>query len=375
MSSRASLARSYPTGPGPATIGPMDRKLAWVGLNLLPSLTPRRRELLLRRCGGPAEACEALARGLPEDLRAEIGDKVSSELATADPEQEILLAGRAGAEILTLDDPGYPAPLREIPIPPPVLYVRGGWKPEDACAVAIVGTRRCTSYGRVVAKKLAAQLAGRGVTVVSGLAPGIDAAAHEGALSVGRTIAVLGSGLGKPYPAGREPLIAEIAKRGAVMSEFPWEMPGSQWTFPRRNRIIAGLARAVVVVEAPERSGALITVDHALAQGKEVLAVPGPITSEASRGSNRLLQDGAKPVLSADDVLAELGMPSLPLPAAPTLPPEAQSVYGLLSQEPLDPSEIVARTGLPHPQVSQILLDLVLAGRVQELPGRKYVRA
>ncbi len=353
----------------------MERKLAWVGLNLLPSLTPRRRELLLRRYGGPVEAWEALARGLPEDLRAQIGDRVTSELAAADPEQEILRADRAGAEILTLDDAGYPAPLREIPMPPPVLYVRGGWEPRDASAVAIVGTRRCTSYGRLVAKKLAAELAARGVTVVSGLAPGIDTAAHQGALSAGRTIAVLGSGLGNPYPAGREPLMAEIAGRGAVMSEFPWEMGGSQWTFPRRNRIIAGLAVAVVVVEAPERSGALITADHALAQGKEVLAVPGPITSEASRGSNRLLQDGAKPVLSAEDVLAELGMPSLPLPTAPTLPPEVQNVYELLSQEPLDPSEIVARTGLPHPRVSQILLDLVLTGRVQELPGRKYVRA
>lgn len=353
----------------------MDRKLAWVGLNLLPSLTPRRRELLLRRYGGPVEAWEALARGLPEDLRAEMGDKVTSEVANANPEQEIFLAERAGAEILTVDDPGYPAPLREIPAPPPVLYVRGGWEPRDACAVALVGTRRCTSYGRFVAKKLAAELADRGVTVVSGLAPGIDTAAHEGALSAGRTLAVMGSGLGNPYPAGRESLIAEIARRGAAMSEFPWGMPGAQWTFPRRNRIIAGLAKAVVVVEAPKHSGALITVDHALAQGKEVLAVPGPITSEASRGSNCLLQDGAKLVLSAEDVLAELGMPSRPLSAPPTLPPEAQSVYELLSREPLDPSEIVARTGLSHPQVSQILLDLVLAGRVQELPGRKYVRA
>lgn len=352
----------------------MDRKLAWVGLNLLPSLTPRRQDLLLRRYGGPIEAWEALRKGLPEDLRSEIGDRALSELEKADPERELALAEQAGARVLTVDDPDYPPALREIPSSPPVLYVLGKIEPVDTCAVAIVGTRRCTSYGRLVAQKLAAALAGQGVTVVSGLAPGIDTAAHQGALSSGRTIAVLGSGLGKPYPAGSERLIADIALRGAVFSEFPWEMPGSQWTFPRRNRIIAGLARAVVVVEAPDRSGALITVDCALAQGKEILAVPGPITSEASRGSNLLIQDGAKLVLSAEDVLAELGMPSLPLPPPPELPPEVQPIYELLSQEPLDPSEIVARTGLSHAQVSHILLDLVLAGRVHELPGRKYVR-
>lgn len=353
----------------------MDRKLAWVGLNLLPSLTPRRRELLLRHYGGPVEAWEALAHGVPDDLRAEVGDRVTSELATADPEREILLADRAGAKVLTLDDPDYPPPLRRIPAAPPVLYALGGWEPRDSCAVALVGTRRCTSYGRLVTRKLAAELASRGVTIVSGLAPGIDAAAHEGALSAGRTIAVLGTGLGNPYPAGSEGRIAAIASRGAVLSEFPWETPGAQWTFPRRNRIIAGLARAVVVVEAPQRSGALITVDYALAQGKDVLAVPGPITSEASRGTNRLLQEGAKLVLSADDVLAELGMPSLPRAPSPALPLESQRVYDILSREPLDPSEIVDRTGLPHGRVSQILLELVLAGWVEELPGRKYVRA
>ncbi len=355
----------------------MDRRLAWVGLNLLPSLTPRRRDRLLQHYGGPVEAWQALAGDISAELRTDIGEKALSERKEADPEREILLAERAGAEVVTQDDPHYPAPLREIPAPPPVLYILGRWEPQDACAVAIVGTRRCTSYGRLVARRLGADLAGRGVTVVSGLAPGIDIAAHQGALTAGRTVAVLGSGLGKPYPAGSERLIGEIAEHGAVLTEFPWEMAGAQWTFPRRNRIIAGLALAVVVVEAPQRSGALITVDYALAQGKEILAVPGPITSEASRGSNRLIQDGAKLVLSAEDVLSELGMPQ-PIPAqllAPTLSPDAQRVYEVLSLEPLDPSELVARTGLPHSHISQILLELVLAGLAEELPGRKYVRA
>ncbi len=353
----------------------MNRKLAWVGMNLLPSLTPRRRDLLLRRYGGPVQAWEALAAGVPDDLRSEIGDTARSEVHQADPERELLLAEQAGARVLTLDDPDYPAVLRDISATPPVVYVLGSLEPEDTRAVAIVGTRRCTSYGRFVAKRLASELAGQGVTVVSGLAPGIDAAAHEGALTSGRTVAVLGTGLGNPYPAGSERRIQEISQRGAVLSEFPWMTRGSQWTFPRRNRIIAGLAQAVVVIEAPERSGALITADYALAQGKDVLAVPGPITSEASRGSNRLIQDGAKLVLSATDILSELGMPSLALPPPPKLAPDVQRVYDLLSQEPLDPSEIVGQTGFPHARVSQILLDLLLSGHVHELPGRKYVRA
>lgn len=355
----------------------MDRRLAWVGLNLLPSLTPRRQDLLLRRYGGPVEAWQALARGLPDDLRRDIGERVAPELEEADPERELALAEDAGAWVLTRDDADYPPLLREIATAPPVLYVLGRWEPQDACAVAIVGTRRCTSYGRLVAKRLGAELAGRGVTVVSGLAPGIDTAAHQGALSAGRTIAVLGSGLGNPYPAGSERLIAEISHRGAVLSEFPWGMRGSRWTFPRRNRIIAGLAQVVVVVEAPERSGALLTADCALAQGKEVLAVPGPITSDASRGSNRLIQDGAKLALSVDDVLSELGMPPL-LRTDRTecaLSPEAQRVHALLSLEPLDPSELVSQTGLTHGQVSQVLVELVLSGLVQELPGRRYIRA
>jgi len=353
----------------------MNRKLAWVGINLLPTLTPRRRDLLLRRYGGPVEVWEALTTGLPDALRSEIGDTVLPEVQHADPERELVLAEQAGARILTLDDPDYPAALRGIPAAPPVVYMLGNLEPEDACAVAIVGTRRCTSYGRLVAKRLSSQLAARGVTVVSGLAPGIDAAAHEGALSAGRTVAVLGTGLGNVYPAGTERRVEEISRRGAVLSEFPWMMRGSQWTFPRRNRIIAGLALLVVVVEAPDRSGALITANYALAQGKDVLAVPGPITSEASMGSNRLIQDGAKLVLSAADILSELGMPSLSISPPPSLPPETQRVYDLLSQEPLDPSEVIAQTGLSHAQVSQILLDLVLSGHVHELPGRKYVRA
>lgn len=355
----------------------LEEKRAWVGLNLLPSLTPRRRGLLLERFGGPKEAWEALGRGPLPELFGAAAPQIWAERQKADPEEELRKAARAGAHILTLEDERYPEPLREIADPPPVLYVLGEWREEDRLAVGIVGTRRATSYGRLVAKKLAQELAERGVTVVSGLAPGIDTAAHEGALLAGRTLAVLGTGLGKPYPAGSERLLRRIAEQGAVLSEFPWDMEGAQWTFPRRNRLIAGLSLLVVVVEAPERSGALITADYALEQGKEVLAVPGPITSEASAGTHRLLKEGAKPVTCVEDILEELGM--LPLgprraTREPELSPEAAKVYSLLSLEPLTLEEIVVRTGLPHGQASQILVELVLSGLVEELPGRRFVR-
>jgi len=358
----------------------MERKLAWIGLNAIPSLTPGRLGRLLGRLGGPVEVWQAPRTELVAILGEEVGDKVARERAQADPEREVTLAGRLGARIITWEEEAYPKALKEIPDPPPVLYVLGEIEEKDELAIAIVGTRRCTSYGRVVAERLARELAARGVTVVSGLAPGIDTAAHRGALSSGRTIAVLGTGLGKPYPAGSESLIRRIAASGAVISEFPFEQGGMQWTFPRRNRIIAGLSLEVLVVEAPARSGALITVDRALEQGKEVLAVPGPITSEASVGTNRLIREGAKPVTCLEDILEEL--PLRPLEPvvrdaepATDLDDDARTVYDLLGLEPLGLSELVERTGLPHSRLSQILVELELAGLVQEVAGRRYMRA
>ena len=356
----------------------MERKLAWIGLNAIPSLTPGRLGRLLERLGGPVEVWQAPRTELVAILGEEAGDKVARERAQADPEKEVTLARQLGARIITWEEEAYPKALKEIPDPPPVLYVLGEIGDKDELAIAIVGTRRCTSYGRVVAERLARELAAVGVTVVSGLAPGIDTAAHRGALSSGRTIAVLGTGLGKPYPAGSEPLIRRIAGSGAVISEFPFEQGGTQWTFPRRNRIIAGLSLGVLVVEAPARSGALITVDRALEQGKEVLAVPGPITSEASVGTNRLIQEGAKPVTCLEDILEELPLHLEPVVQGdrPTtdLDDDARTVYDLLGLEPLGLSELVERTGLSHSRLSQILVELELSGLVREVTGRRYIR-
>ncbi len=358
----------------------MDRKLAWVGLNALPSLTSHRLRRLLSAFGGPAEAWRAPQGALARVLGEELAAVLDRERAGFSPEEELARAERLGAKVLTWDDPEYPPPLREIPEPPPVLYLLGELREGDLSGIAIVGTRRCTSYGRLVARRLAREIAARGVTVISGLAPGIDRAAHQGALEAGRTVAVLGTGLARPYPAGSERLMAEIAAAGAVLSEFPLEQPGSRWTFPRRNRLIAGLSLGVVVVEAPARSGALITADHALEQGKEVFAVPGPITSQASAGSNRLIREGAKLVTSADDVLEEFpGLAHVPTRreegGGPDLDAEAQAVYDLLGLEPLGIAELGERTGLSHARLSQILVELQLSGLIQETAGRKYMRA
>ncbi|MGC9529144.1 MAG: DNA-processing protein DprA [Candidatus Bipolaricaulaceae bacterium] len=358
----------------------MERRLAWIGLNQLPSLTPRRRRLLLAKLGGP----EGVWGASPHQLSRVVGEQAAANLAAerrqADPEREVALARRAGARILTWEDDSFPQELRQIPSPPLVLYVVGELRPEDVPGVAVVGTRRCTSYGRLVAERLGSELAGRGITVVSGLAPGVDTAAHRGALKAGRTVAVLGSGLGRPYPAGSGPLLERIARAGAAVSEFPWEMTGTKWSFPRRNRIIAGLSAGVVVVEAPARSGALITVDRALQQGKEVFAVPGPITSTASQGTHRLIQEGAKLVTGVEDVLAELPSlrPAPPLEPAgeegPVVDGPARTVYDLLSFEPLGLSELVDKAGLSHSCVAQALVELELAGLIREVAGRRYVR-
>ena len=227
-----------------------------------------------------------------------------------------------------------------------------------------------------MAQSLSRELASRGITVVSGMAPGIDTAAHRGALEAGRTIAVLGTGIGRPYPAGSSSLIERIASRGAVISEFPWEREGSKWTFPKRNRIIAALSRGVVVVEAPERSGALITAEIALELGREVFAVPGPITSEVSRGTNRLIQDGAKLVAGVEDILSEYPEWSTAKPGGTEieLDPESAAVYEALGGEPLTPEEVSQRTGIPYPAVARALLELSLSGLVEEIPGGRYMR-
>ncbi|OGX37315.1 MAG: DNA protecting protein DprA [Omnitrophica WOR_2 bacterium RIFCSPHIGHO2_02_FULL_68_15] len=292
----------------------------------------------------------------------------------------------------TLADPGYPAPLRLLAAPPPVLYAWGRWIPEDAAAVAIVGSRACSIQGQMAAEKLAHDLAAHGLTIVSGLARGIDAAAHRGALRAGgRTIAVLGSGLHRLFPPEHAALAREISGQGAVFSEFPLEMEPLRWNFPRRNRLISGLSVGVIVVEAAGRSGALITATHAAEQGKEVFAMPGPAGAPMSRGAHALLRDGARLVESAEDVLHDLqqeltrclqglrgqGPAAPPVPGCSTrarLTPEERPVYAGLSSQPQGVDALTARTGLAAAQLLPLLLGLELKGLARQVPGRQFVR-
>src|SRR5919199_396443 len=283
-------------------------RACWVAFNRTPGIAAKRVRALLDRFGSLAAAWEAPARDLAlAGLDRRAAAALEATRARLNPERELERVRHAGALVLTWRDAEYPARLAAIPDPPPVLYVSGAFTQADSFALAMVGTRRPTVYGRDAAQKLAAQLAAVGVTIVSGLAKGIDTHAHRGALDGGgRTIAVLGHGIDTCYPPENRRLLAQIAERGAVVTEYSLGTGPVAENFPPRNRIISGLAAGVLVVEAGDKSGALITSRFAAEQGRDVFAVPGPITSPASAGCHRLIQDGAKLVASADDVLGEL---------------------------------------------------------------------
>jgi len=289
---------------------------------------------------------------------------------------------------IALADERYPAWLRAIPDPPAVLYCDGLPEPQDRQAVAIVGTRQATSYGLRVTETLARELSLMGFTIVSGLARGIDAAAHRAALAAGgRTIAVLGCGLDIAYPPEHTPLQAEIAGYGAVLTEFAHGTPPRPSHFPQRNRIISGLSLGVVIVEADENSGSLITARLALEQGREVFAVPGPIDAPLSLGPHGLIKQGAKLVETVDDIVEEL-LPQIERPrrasntsgkvlAVPELPDfssEEQTVLALMSREPLHLDDLTERSHLTSAGVAGILLGLELKGVVRQLPGQRYCR-
>ncbi|MGH7355249.1 MAG: DNA-processing protein DprA [Candidatus Rokuibacteriota bacterium] len=286
--------------------------------------------------------------------------------------------------MLRPEDPGYP-PLLAAIASPPALWVRGALEPGDALAVAIVGSRRPTPYGLRVAEGLAAELAARGVTIVSGFARGIDSAAHRGALGAGgRTLAVLGHGVDIVYPPENRELAREVEARGALLSQFAPGTPPLSYHFPIRNRTLAGLALGVVVVEAAERSGALITAGFAGDHGREVFAIPGKITSEQSQGTNRLLQDGAKLVIHWTDVVQELPAPwrrAVRLETAPTAAAgpapgsDEDRMLGLLTMDEAQHIErLIARTEMGAGRVGAILTSLELGGWARQLPGQRWVR-
>jgi DNA processing protein len=348
----------------------MDTTFDLLTLAVVPGLSPRAaRELAAR---GPLG--EALER--PGDhadlLDAPARESLRSGSARRLAQAEARRCEALGVRIVGRDEPSYPPWLRRVYAPPPVLWVRGSLLPgEGEQAVAVVGSRAATGLGLAFARTLARDLSSCGLTVVSGLARGIDTAAHQGALDGGgRTVAVLGSGLGRLYPAENAALAAAVARDGAVVSEFPLDTGPWKGNFPRRNRVIAGWARAVVVVEAGKRSGALSTARAALDEGREVMAVPGHPAQPAAEGTNGLLRDGAALVRGAADVLAELG-----LARTPAVPDPEDEVLGALARGvPASVDEIQSRCGLALPALLARLAELELVEAVVRLPGALFVR-
>jgi DNA processing protein len=318
-----------------------------------------------------------------EGLHRDAIDGIVAFADWAEIDEEIERARDAGIAIVPFTNPNYPARLRTIADPPPFLYVKGNILTDDDKAVAIVGSRSASEYGRRVARDLARGLASLGFTVVSGMARGIDGVAHDSALQAGgRTIAVLGSGAERAYPPEHEMLYRRISENGAVVSELPIGTRPMAFNFPARNRLISGLSLGVVVVEATEKSGSLITATLAVEQGREVFAVPGEVGSSRSRGAHRLIRQGAKLVESVDDIIEEIAPQLLDRSGsatqrAPRLLPQnasdaARKIFALLQENSLQVDQVIESTGMSAAQVLETLLDLELQGLLRQSPGKVY---
>jgi DNA processing protein len=376
----------------------MDRTLEILLLTLVPEIGPVTAHRLLRAF---PEAGSLLEAGYDDFVAAGLSERMAEDVrcarARGDHRRELDRVDRLGVELLTPAGRGYPPGLFEIRPVPPLLYVRGRKAALSELGVALVGARRCTPYGRSAARRIASGLARHGLTVVSGLARGIDGHAHRASLDAsGRTVAVLGCGLCARYPREHVGLAERISEEGAIVSEFPLDAAPLPHHFPRRNRIISGLSAAVVVVEATDRSGSLVTAGWALSQGREVLAVPGPIDSPTSRGVHRLLRDGAGLVEDEEDVLENLGVLGrfcqerremqserrLPndagrrsaTPSDPAeLGPREREVLACLSTRAVHIDHLVERTGYPVSVVSALLTLLEMKGTARQLPGKWFV--
>jgi DNA processing protein len=355
----------------------------WLALSLTPGLGSILIKRLLDRFITPESVFRAPMKEL---LKIEgLGEKVANEIQKGPLEKtvsrELSLLKEIGGRIITLKDDDYPKRLRDIYDPPALLYLRGELRNEDELSIAIVGSRKTSPYGRWITEKIGQDLARHGVTVVSGMARGIDSVAHLGALQGrGRTIAVLGSGIDVIYPSENRNLFYQIIDQGAVLSEFPMGSPPEGGHFPKRNRIISGLSMGVVIVQASSESGSLITAGYALEQGREVFAVPGNVGAEGSRGTNRLIKEGAKLVESSEDILEEIlpqwrreegaaqkaGAPVLDLTE------EEKILYQLLGETPLHIDAIIRESQLDPGRVSSFLLNLELKGLISQWPGKCF---
>ena len=361
----------------------MNNLEASIALNMIPQMGPVRLRRLLERFGSAENILVARTDQLSavDGVGRALAENISRWQDFADPAAELKKAADLGAHVITTQDDEYPSALREIHDPPIVLYVRGHLTDRDRHAVAVVGSRKCSHYATECAKKLSFQMAYAGLTVVSGLARGIDTAAHQGALAAkGRTIAVIGAGLAHLYPPENAQLADRIATSGAVISEFPIDTKPDRQTFPIRNRIVTGMSFGVLVVEAGANSGALISANMAAEQGRTLYAVPGRIDSPAALGSNRLIQQGAKLVIGVDDILDDLPLvfskkPDLPAaPPVADLTPDQQKVFEALRTEETPLDSVIATSGLTAAAVSSTLLALEIRRLVKQLPGKRFVK-
>ncbi len=355
----------------------------WLAWNKISDIGPKRFYKLLEYFGSADIAWQAKSGEIFRilNLNPKISSRISEEKNNINPEQELDLIYKHKVNVLTLEDALYPENLKTIHYPPPVLYFKGTIKESDKNSISIVGSRKATYYGKMVAEKLSKDLSLAGLTIISGMARGIDTAAHKGVLSVnGRTIAVLGCGIDHIYPPENRRLAQEIEASGAVISEFSLSTLPERQNFPRRNRIISGLSLGTVVVEAAEKSGALITADFALDQGREVFAIPGNINSPLSNGSHNLIKQGAKLVNNYQDILEEI---HTVLPKITTvkeiaikdasLGEKEKKIYRLITKEPIQIDEIIETSKLSAGKVSEILLNLELKDLIKEIEGKRFI--
>jgi DNA processing protein len=350
----------------------------FVDLYAVPRMNETRLKNLLARFRDPERVMDAAMSDLLEvkGVDKDLATAIRSYRRSDETEHRLKAAQALGVRTIGYTDEDYPENLKRLAHMPPVLFVRGEIRPEDTTAAAVVGTRMPSHYGLQVAEKLGRELAQHGVTVVSGLARGVDTFAHKGALGGGgRTIGVLGCGIDVYYPPENRKLYDAVSAQGAVVSEFSLGVDPSAFNFPKRNRVVSGLSRAVVAVEAGEKSGVLNTVAWATDQGRTVFAVPGNITSQQSLGINRLLKSGARPMLSVDDVLNELGVAKRAEERSKVeVAAEEKPVMEFLTAEPAHVDEICEGLGIPMAGLLSVLMQLEIKGLVRQLPGKYFVK-
>ncbi|MBN2831239.1 MAG: DNA-processing protein DprA [Candidatus Omnitrophica bacterium] len=360
----------------------MNRIESLVALNKVGEIGSVRLKRLIDFFGDPERVINApksklaLIQGIGEDIACRV-----ASIKKEDIDRELNLVKDLGLKIITIEDSAYPDNLKNIPGAPIVLYIKGELIPEDKLAIGIVGSRRASFYGLNQAQDFAFGLANQGFTIVSGMARGVDTYSHKGALKAGkRTIAVIGSGFNYLYPEENKKLADEISQNGAVISEFPLDTKPLPYNFPRRNRLISGMSLGVLVVEAARNSGALITADFALEQGREVFAIPGKIDSANSFGTNELIKQGAKLVANLNDILEEFNFTLTPVIKKSAEDKgclnnkEEENLYGLISDQAIQLDDLAGITGLDVPRISGILFNLMVRKLIRELPGKHYVR-